>query len=241
MIRLALIGASGRMGKEISEILSVNKGLNYLAVYAVARKKTESNVFQKTVDKIELINPADVDVVVDFSLPEAFDEVLKFCVANKVPLVSGTTGISQTQIENAKKAGEKIPLLWSSNMSLGVLALKKAMESLALLNGFDFQIEEFHHKHKIDRPSGTAISLQKTLEKIIKSDSRKKIPEPVSIRGGGIYGIHKVWSMSDEEVLCFEHQALNRKVFARGALWAASSLYQKKAGFYSMEDLIKWP
>ena len=100
---------------------------------------------------------------------------------------------------------------------------------------FDFQIEELHHNRKKDNPSGTAITLQNELAAVTKTQP----PKPIGIRGGGIFGVHKVWAMSDEEVLCFEHQALNRTVFARGAVRAAQWLVKKKkSGLYSMKEVL---
>lgn len=113
--------------------------------------------------------------------------------------------------------------------------LRKSIEQLKPLANYDFQIEEVHHRHKKDAPSGTALHLQAQLDKVIA----KKHPAPLAIRGGGVYGQHKVWALGDEEYLCFEHVALNRKVFARGALWAAERMLKKANGFYTFEDLLK--
>jgi 4-hydroxy-tetrahydrodipicolinate reductase len=119
-------------------------------------------------------------------------------------------------------------------MSLGVAALAKAIQSLETLKNFDFQVEEFHHSKKKDSPSGTAIFLQSKLEKTVG----KKCPHPLSIRGGGIFGVHKIYAMSENEVLCFEHTALNRKLFADGAVTAAIWISSQKKGLYDIQDLI---
>ena len=119
-------------------------------------------------------------------------------------------------------------------MSLGVAVLTEALEVFSKISQYDFQIEEFHHNRKKDRPSGTAKSLQEKLEHSVG----RKLPEPVSIRGGGIFGVHKVHAMAEEEHLVFEHIALNRAVFARGAVEAAQWLCSKKKGFYSMRDVL---
>ena len=120
-------------------------------------------------------------------------------------------------------------------MSLGVAVLNQALELCSQLEGFDFQIEEFHHKRKKDNPSGTAITLQENLEKA----TERKLPPPIGMRGGGLFGIHKVWAFSEEEALLFEHQALNRAVFARGALKAARWLSQQEPGLYGMKDVLQ--
>ena len=136
--------------------------------------------------------------------------------------------------QNLKKASQQIPVLWSSNMSVGVNFLNGLLKHFKSLKGFDFQIEEVHHRHKKDAPSGTALTLQKTLQSAVETP----LPEALAIRGGGVFGIHKVWAIADEEVLTFEHQALNRKVFAKGAVAAARWIAGQPPGYYSMLDVL---
>ena len=154
---------------------------------------------------------------------------------NEIPFVSGTTGLSRTDHLLLTKASKKIPALWAPNMSLGVAALERAIEALKSLSHFDFQIEETHHIHKKDSPSGTALRLQKTLEKTVG----RKLPDPLAIRGGGVFGIHQVHALGSNETLIFEHRALNRKVFAEGALFAAAWLSHKKKGLYTIQDVLE--
>ncbi|MBX2988074.1 MAG: 4-hydroxy-tetrahydrodipicolinate reductase [Bdellovibrionaceae bacterium] len=206
-LKVGLWGASGRMGQEVSRLLADARDLS------LAEKS--------------------VDIWIDFSSPEGFDEILKKAVKAGTPLVSGTTGLSAKQKDALKKAGRKIPVLWASNMSLGVAVLNEAIRLFSRLEGFDFQIEEIHHNRKKDRPSGTALTLQETLREAVGG----KIPDVLSMRGGGVFGVHKVWAFSEEEVLMFEHQALNRAVFARGALAAARWLAGRPAGLYHIRDV----
>jgi 4-hydroxy-tetrahydrodipicolinate reductase len=119
-------------------------------------------------------------------------------------------------------------------MSLGVAVLKKALSVFKATKHFDFQVEEWHHRHKKDSPSGTAIYLQTELEKVIE----RPCPPAMVMRAGGIYGVHKIYAASDEEIIQFEHTAINRTVFARGALVAAQWLHHKPKGCYSMDDVI---
>lgn len=235
VLRIGVVGASGRMGQELTSLIKEDANLE--AAVGISLSKVEA-AYRISTRNFDPNIAEEADVWIDFSLPTGFERILKFCVESKKPLISGTTGLSSEDMKSLKKASSTIPILWSSNMSLGILALKKAMESLIILNGFDFQIEEIHHKMKKDRPSGTAITLQ---EKLIDVTQNADIPTPISIRGGGIFGVHKVFAMSSEEVLTFEHQALNRKVFARGALWAAQKIVTRPAGLYKLEDLIQWP
>jgi 4-hydroxy-tetrahydrodipicolinate reductase len=119
-------------------------------------------------------------------------------------------------------------------MSLGVAVLKKALSVFKATRDFDFQVEEWHHHRKKDSPSGTAIFLQKELERVIE----KKCPPTMVMRAGGIFGVHKVYAVSDEEIIQFEHTAINRTVFARGGLVAAQWIIGRPKGLYSMDDVI---
>lgn len=229
MKKAAVVGAQGRMGREILAILQAKD------IQATGFSHTTSPVTKKSIQ--------GHDLVIDFSSPEGFESALKACVDLEIPLVSGTTGLSAHQRQKLAIAAKKIPVLWSSNMSLGVALLKKAVELFGQLKGFDFQIEELHHNKKKDRPSGTAIALQEVLLGALnKGHSGKKqkapIPEPVVIRAGGIVGIHKAYAVSEDELLCFEHQALNRRVFAVGAVQAAEWLLSQKPSLYHIEDIF---
>lgn len=220
-IKIGLVGAAGRMGKEIVQVVEAHPRLELF--YPYSRK-----------DKWDAKKAAAVDVWIDFSSPEALKDVLKRAAENKTPVVCGTTGFSKKEKDLLEQYGKKIPVLWSSNMSLGVAVLNEALKSLAAISHFDFQIEEIHHNRKKDKPSGTAITLQENLEKAVK----KKLPEALAIRGGGVFGVHKIFAMSDEEVLTFEHSALNRTVFAKGAVQAAEWLTKQKPGLYQIRDVL---
>lgn len=230
-LKIGLVGASGRMGQEITEILKTRKNLNLHL--AVCRSASLAE-FAYTRSTPNCPEAKEVDVWIDFSSPELLKKLLPVAVKNKTAVVSGTTGLSKSEVIALKKASKTIPVLWSSNMSLGVAVLTEAIETLSRIRQFDFQIEEFHHNRKKDSPSGTAKSLQESLEKAVG----RKLPEPVSIRGGGIFGIHKIHAMAEEEHIVFEHTALNRAVFARGAVEAAHWLCSKKKGYYSMRDVL---
>lgn len=223
--RILLFGASGRMGQEILKTANEDRQIEVVA--CVGRGA------EKNLTKLSKVNAKDIDVVIDFSLPEGFSEILDWCVTQGKPLVSGTTGLEASQREKLKIAAKKIAVIWTANMSMGVAALAKVLRSLPEMDGFDVTIEEFHHNRKKDRPSGTALHLKKALEE----GGKNKAQEVVSVRGGGIFGIHKVHFMAQEETLTFEHVALSRAVFARGALRAAKWIAGKKKGSYSIEDV----
>lgn len=209
------------MGKEISQLLATSSDLELH--YAVQRTTAwdESRA-------------SEVDVWIDFSLPEAFEAMLQRVKSTGKPLVSGTTGLSAEQLLKLKQLAENQPVLWASNMSLGVAVLSEALKALSALSDFDFQIEEIHHHRKKDKPSGTAITLQENLKRAVQKD----LPEPVAIRGGGVFGEHKIYALGEEEVLTFSHSALNRTVFAKGAVRAASWIIHQKSGYYSVANML---
>lgn len=230
--RIGVVGAGGRMGTEIAKALADHPTLE--AYLGVDRSK-DVRGFKHSAKDLKSKAADSVELWIDFSSPETLEQVLTLAEKSKTPVVSGTTGLTPAQERRLAKAKNTIPVLWASNMSLGVAVLREVLGSLAPLKHFDFQIEEVHHSKKKDRPSGTAKTLQADLEKAVG----RKLPEALAIRGGGVFGVHKVWAMSDEEVLTFEHQALNRAVFACGAVRAADWLLrQKRPGLYSMRDVL---
>ena len=199
---------------------------------AVSSKNCEEFAFSVlSFENIELEILNQVDVWIDFSSPAQLQNLLSS--TTKVPVVSGTTGSSESEIQKIKKSSVGRPIFWASNMSLGIWALRQAMKSLSLIANFDFDIEDIHHNEKKDNPSGTAKTLQSDLSEIVG----KKINRPVGKRLGGIFGIHKVTAASQNEIIILEHTALNREVFAEGAVKAAKWILNKKIGYYSMSDL----
>lgn len=219
-----IVGAFGRMGGELRSVLRDKKTI-----------EVDRNGRGDVVELNEITKPTG-SIIIDFSSEEGLLAAVEYAIQNRLPLVSGTTGISAKAHKALEKAAKKIPVLWAPNMSLGIYILRKCIAHMrALAEDFDFQIEDFHHKHKKDAPSGTAKILQKDLVEAVG----KKIPDVVSVRGGGIFGVHKVIAMSDEEVITFEHEALNRAVFAKGAVHAANWLAKQKAGQYRFEDVFE--
>lgn len=224
MIDVVIAGITGRMGKELqmiaqSESVKVLGGLS------------RSNPSLKAM----IAAVARPQAVIDFSLPGATTALLYECRELKIPLVSGVTGYSPDQLAELKAASREIPVLHSSNMSLGIQMLAKALDALKSADGFDLMIEEVHHRHKKDRPSGTALLLRDEL----RERTGREPAEIVSLRGGGVIGDHRVMAMSESEVLTFQHTALNRTVFARGACRAARWLVGQGPGLYSLRDVLE--
>jgi 4-hydroxy-tetrahydrodipicolinate reductase len=225
-MKVFLVGAQGRMGKELQKTLRKTKGLSFSGGLARESKGKVVSDFLFVVDQ--------PDIVIDFSSPETFLLSLHWSVKNKIPFLSGTTGLKSRHFTVLKKASQKIPVLWTANTSIGVQMVKDILRSTPLPKSFDVQMTEWHHIHKKDKPSGTAIALQKIL-----AQKRKNLRQPKSIREGEIVGTHRIEIISNEEVITIEHRALRRAVFAKGAVEAGRWLAKQKQGLYTMEDYLQ--
>lgn len=194
---------------------------------------------QRVVDGIacfaasELSGVPAFDVAVDFSLAAGFAPVLALCVQRGAALVSGTTGLQPEQREALERAAGSIPVLSAANFSLGVAVLEELVERAAsALPGWDCDIVESHHVHKLDAPSGTALALGACAEQ------GGAQPRYASLRAGDIVGEHTVQFATQGERIELIHRATNRDIFARGALQAAAWLAGRSAGRYRLRDLL---
>jgi len=224
---LIICGAHGRMGQEILSIAKSSKKFHTI-VEVDHRGRAQAR-------KLKEITPKRPMVVIDFSLPAGLIETAKWCAQHDIPLVTGVTGLSKKQMQALATASHHAPVLWAPNMSLGMNVFACAIEYLAKrLSEADWQLEEFHHRKKVDSPSGTA----KWLQKIAEKNLGRKLPAALAGRGGGIVGEHKFWIMAAEEVITIQHSAISRAVFARGAVHAALWIKTKRKGMYSMKDVV---
>lgn len=220
-VRLLINGASGRMGLALVRLAEANPLLCVVAKTSRA-------------DLTALHSVAEFDVAIDFSSPDGFDAILAVCIERKKALVSGTTGLSALQFEGMKTAGVLIPILWASNFSLGVAVLNQLVSQAGQwLKHWNIDITEAHHIHKIDAPSGTALSLGQTVKQASGLD-----PIYHSLRCGDVVGEHTVQFTSQGERLELTHRATNRDIFAQGALFAAEKISTKPNGFYQFADLL---
>ncbi|MBB1471941.1 4-hydroxy-tetrahydrodipicolinate reductase [Luteimonas sp. MC1782] len=233
-IRLMLHGASGRMGHALMRLCADGAVPGCVVVAAVSRRPA-----QRVVDGVPHFAAAELravpafDVAIDFSLAEAFDQVLALCVERGAALVSGTTGLGATQREALAAASARIPLVWAANFSLGVALLEDLVErAAAALPGWDCDIVEAHHVHKKDAPSGTAIALGAA------AGRGGSDPRYASLRAGDIVGEHTVQFTGIGERIELVHRATSRDVFARGALHAASRLHGRAPGSWRLRDLL---
>ena len=195
------------------------------------------------------------DVMIDFSLPDSTELWAEYCTSEKIPLVIGTTGLSQEQIKNIQTASKKIPVIVGANMSLGVNLLFKLAAEVAqkLDDNYDIEITEAHHRFKRDAPSGTAMELARQIAQTKnwplpdcltygregkETLRQKKTIGMHALRGGDIIGEHSVMFSTLGETVELKHHAHNRDTFVRGALHAAKWLANKSAGMYTMFDVL---
>lgn len=235
-IKLGLFGGSGKMGRAIEQMLPQMKTENILEPFLFVGRG-QSSLFAVCAESLGGVEDdvlADVDVWIEFTSPEGLAELLAATARFNTPLVSGSTGLADADFKNLRRQALKRKVFWASNMSPGLWAFRQAMKGLAHIPHFDFVLEEQHHTQKRDNPSGTAKTLHEDLEKI----TGKKIAPPVGFRLGGIFGVHNLYAASSNEVILLQHQALNRTVFAEGALLACDWLAAQKPGYYSMNDMM---
>ncbi len=233
-MRVVIYGASGRMGKALLRLGALDARLQIVAAVTgrVVAPGEESICPVYSVSQLEQL--PSFDVAIDFSQPEAFNAILHFCRNRKAAFVSGTTGLSELQKQAMSEAANEIPVLWASNFSLGVAVLNDLVRRAAkALEGWDVEITEIHHVHKKDAPSGTALSLGQSVELVTGN-----VPEYQSIREGEVVGDHTVKFSGPGEFIELRHNALDRDIFARGALEAACRLQGKTAAKYQFSDLI---
>lgn len=236
MIKIGVSGALGRMGRRVINLAKNEKDLE--VVFGLERKGHPQigEIFEgvKIVENPEEIKKCDC--LVEFSAPEATLEHLPYLVKFKKPAVIGTTGFSQREIEKIKEASQDIGIVFSPNMSISVnLFFKLIKEAAKILKGYKVYIEEAHHIHKKDAPSGTA---KKIAEILNEYGFGIKIEDIKAIREDEITGDHKVIFESNFDKLELFHSAKTRDIFAQGALLAARWIVEKEAGLYSMEDVL---
>ena len=175
-------------------------------------------------------------ILIEFTTPEATLDHLKACQKFGVKMVIGTTGLNPAQIAQIKKAAAKIPIVFSSNMSVGVNIVFGLIRRAAGVTGknYDIYLTETHHVHKKDAPSGTA----KTMAEIAEGTAKTKVRDIASIREGEVIGDHTITFDSSVDKISISHQAKTRDIFAQGALVAAKFLAKKKKGLFNMQDVL---
>lgn len=228
----------GRMGLMIEQIALQSEDMNIIGV-------VHPGLYESPLDV-----PGVADVIIDFSYPGNLEGILERAARDSCAVVIGTTGFSAEQAESIRQASKTLRIMWSSNYSVGVAILKKAvaMVAPALKDSFDIEIVETHHNQKIDAPSGTAKMLLKAVDPDDSFDhvyGREGVPGARgheigihALRGGTVAGEHSVFFFGQDESLEFRHTAASRRIFAAGALRAARYVIDQPAGLYNMDDVL---
>ena len=263
-IKVGVIGAGGRMGRMLIEAVQNNsKTMLNAAIERQGSSLVGADAGEvaaigclevQIVDNLEtVIN--DIDVLIDFSLPDATEQNMQVCAEHKVAMVIGTTGFNEAQEQVLAKASEAIAIVYAGNYSTGVNLSLKLLGMAAKAFGADADVEiiEAHHKHKIDAPSGTAYMMAEAV-----ADARGQNLKDVAIygregqtgeretgtigihavRGGEIVGDHTVMFIADGEVVEITHRARERMTFAAGAVRAATWVTEQAVGQYNMQDVL---
>ena len=233
-MKACLVGF-GAMGKIVAEVLGDD-------LACIVAKETKI----KTLDQTN----GDFDVIIDFSHPDNLEMIINYAKTHYKPVVFATTGYSEDDLVDIRELARHVPVLQSSNFSLGVILLNRLVKQITpiLKNEFDIEIIEAHHHFKVDAPSGTAKMLLKSAESSTDYKpcyGRKGVcprkPNEIgvhAVRGGTIAGEHEVLYCGEDEVLSLKHSAHSKKIFAVGAIKAAKFLVQNGVGYYDMEDVL---
>ncbi len=250
MTRVIMHGCNGRMGQMITGIVANDPDVDIVAGVDVSDHIKNNYPVFKSISECD----AQADVIIDFANASAVDVLLEYAAGRQIPVVLCTTGLSEAQLEHMKQASEKVAILKSANMSLGINTIMKLLKEITPLfaeSGFDIEIVEKHHNQKLDAPSGTALALADSVNEALgneyeyvydRSNRREKRPKKEigisAVRGGSIVGDHDVIFAGMDEVVTISHTAYSRAVFGKGAVAAAKFLADKGPGMYDMSDVI---
>ncbi len=251
MIRILLSGASGRLCSTIGRLSQTRDDLVVVGGIDIQPAAGSPYPIWQTFDEVT----EKPDVIIDCSHHTVVEKLLDYAEANVIPAVICTTGHTEEEEARIRSAAEKIPVLHSRNMSLGISLLTELVKKTAAILGEDYDIEilEMHHNKKLDAPSGTALMLAEAAAEGRDGDSEfvydrhavrkareKKEIGISSIRGGTIVGEHEVIFAGCDEVIKLSHSAGSRDLFATGAIKAALYLTDnREAGFYTMADVCR--
>lgn len=266
MIRVAVTGAAGRMGKTIIEALQQTEGVSLSAAIVepgsslVGADAGEvagvGKLGVRLAGSLTDVLP-DFDLLIDFTAPEVTMQNLEICRSNGKKMVIGTTGLSDSQKEKLQQAAKEVALVFAPNMSVGVNLCFKLLEIAARAlgddSGYDIEVIEAHHRHKVDAPSGTALRMGEVVAEALGRDlkecavyGREGITgaRPAkqigfeTIRAGDVVGDHTVLFATEGERIEITHKASSRMTFAKGAVRAAGWLADRETGLYDMQDVL---
>lgn len=250
MTKIIMLGCNGRMGQMITDMVKQDDECTIVAgIDIVDNRDNGYPVYTKLADC-----DVEADAIIDFTSATDFESRMDYAVDKQIPVIECSTGLSEEQMDYLKKASEKVAVLKSANMSLGINLLMKLLKEAAVKlagDGFDVEIVEKHHNQKLDAPSGTALALADSINEAMddryeyiydRSQVRQKRDKKElgisAVRGGTIVGEHEVIFAGTDEVITFKHTAYSRAVFAKGSITAAKYLKGKAAGLYDMSDVL---
>ena len=251
MISLVLVGAAGRMGRAIAETTAVVPGFKVKACVDQALHVSELDGPEWGSDLSRFAAPGDV--VVEFSTAAAAVQAAQVCAERGAALISGTTGLTEAEEEAMRTAGRRVAVLRSANFSMGVLALRRALNAaIPVLATWDVEIVERHHRGKQDSPSGTAMLLAHEVAMrrgipaaALRHGRQGRLgPRPAdeigvhALRGGSWVGDHTVLLAGAGEWIELRHVAQDRSAFAHGVLAAAGFVAKASPGFYTFDAVL---
>lgn len=264
MIRVAVIGAAGRMGKTNIEAVTQAEGVTLGAAIV----EPDSSLIGADAGEVAGVGKLgvaivgsladakdDFDVLIDFTSPQTTLKNLAFCAEHKKQIVIGTTGLNESEKAELESYADKVAIMFAPNMSVGVNVTLKLLELAAKTLGDDYDVEiiEAHHRHKVDSPSGTAIRMGEAVADALGRDlkecavygregqigprTQKEIGFE-TIRAGDVVGDHTVLFATEGERIEITHKASSRMTFAKGAVRACSWLADKEVGLFDMQDVL---
>lgn len=257
-VKLAVVGASGRMGRAVVR-LAHQAGMTLVSAVGTTEEGRDAGELAgvgalgvKVAPDVAALAISGADVVIDFSAPRALEAACAACARGRIALVSGTTGLGDSARAALADASTRSAVLWEPNMSVGVhvLALLVERANAALGAGYDCEVVEVHHRAKVDAPSGTAIRLADVVKEARGASyvhGREGRPGPRAateigmhaVRGGDVIGDHTVHFFGDGERIELTHRASSRDLFAHGAVRAAKWLAGRAPGRYQLADVIR--
>lgn len=263
-LRIAIVGAGGRMGRQLINAATKIEDVEL----ATAFERKGSSLIGSDAGELAGIGHLGVlvsdnlekeadsfDLLIDFTRPEGTLAHLDFCIKYNKKMIIGTTGFEEADKQRIRDAAKQIPIVFASNYSIGVNLVFKLLEKAAKVMGeyCDIEVIEAHHRHKVDAPSGTALSMGQHIAKVLDRDLKKQgifSREGITgerkrdeigfatIRAGDIVGEHSVWFADEGERVEITHKASSRMTFANGAVRAAKWLAEKNTGLFDMTDVL---
>ena len=250
MTKIIMLGCNGRMGQMITDMVKQDDECTIVAgIDIVDNRDNGYPVYTKLADC-----DVEADAIIDFTSATDFESRMDYAVDKQIPIIECSTGLSEEQMDYLKKASEKVAVLKSANMSLGINLLMKLLKEAAVKlagDGFDVEIVEKHHNQKLDAPSGTALALADSINEAMddryeyiydRSQVREKLDKKElgisAVRFGTIVGEHEVIFAGNNEVITLSHSAQSKELFAVGAVNAAVFMSGKGPGLYDMSALV---